>query len=82
MKIQEEIQAAQKNIEIILQGSLRLQDRIQSLEIKVGNTNINNLQNRITTLQEDIAKIHNKVISIEAGLRDRYLKENSEAAPK
>ena len=82
MKIQEEIQAAQKNIEIILQGSLRLQDRIQSLEVKVGNTNINNLQNRITTLQEDIAKIHNKVISIEAGLRDRYLKENSEAAPK
>ena len=82
MKIQEEIQAAQKNIEIILQGSLRLQDRIQSLETKVGNTNINNLQNRITTLQEDIAKIHNKVISIEAGLRDRYLKENSEAAPK
>lgn len=65
-------------IEAIQSDIRKLTDRLHSLEVKIGNTTINSLQNRMTNFQEDIAKIHNTVVSIEAGLRDRNLREFSE----
>ncbi len=61
MNLQLEIQG----IHLTLRKLSGLSDRIHSLEVKVGNTTINSLQNRITTLQEDIAKLNNRISRIE-----------------
>ncbi len=65
MNIQHEIEGLLSDISILQSENRRLTDRVHRLEVKVGNTTIYSLQNRITKLQEDIAKLNNRISALE-----------------